>query len=122
MAALAPDRVELLAARRPEVPDHKKLVGDTVMALETRMLRMAVAILSMAASGSAVARDASRPASQTPAHAIPNPYAPPAPAAPSSGNRTTDAYSMGFGIGLGTALINNQREDEAKRLWEQSKR
>ncbi len=64
------------------------------------------------------ARDASRPASAatpTSPHAIPNPYAAPAAAAPSTRDRAADAYSTGFAIGLGTALINKQREDELKR-------
>lgn len=65
------------------------------------------------------ARDASRPAAAatpTSPHAIPNPYAAPAAAAaPATRDRAADAYSTGFAIGLGTALINKQREDELKR-------
>ncbi len=90
--------------------------------MEWRVARLVLALVAMAAADAAFARDASRPVSQTPAYVIPNPYAPPAPAAPSSGNRAADAYSMGFGIGLGTALINKQREDEARRQSEQPKR
>lgn len=65
----------------------------------------------------AAVRDGNRPAPtyNTPPHAIPNPYAAPQPSARSSGDRAADAYSMGFAIGLGTALINRQREEEAKQ-------
>ncbi len=71
------------------------------------------ALLSGLAPHAATARDASRsvaPAAQSSPQAIPNPYAAPAPA-----DRAGDAYATGFAIGLGTALINKQREDELKR-------
>lgn len=87
------------------------------------MQRVAVVVLAglalacAATQQPAAARDVSRPVQSAPTSplAIPNPYAPPAPAAPTTGDRAADAYSMGFAIGLGTALINKQREDELKR-------
>lgn len=83
----------------------------------------AIALVGLTALGGfapleASARDGSRPAApvtQTWPHAIPNPYAAPVVPAPSTGNRASDAYATGFAIGLGTALINKQREDELKR-------
>ena len=76
---------------------------------------------SLLATVAAHARDATRqavPPTQPAPYAIPNPYAVPPPAAPSMGDRTGDAYATGFAIGLGTALINKQREDEPKRQQE----
>ena len=80
--------------------------------------------LAMGAAG-VEARDASRAASPSvPGYAIPNPYAPPVPAA-NSGDRAADAYATGFAIGLGTHLMNHQlnkqREDELKRAREENK-
>lgn len=86
------------------------------------ILAAATALTSLFAAMTAHARDATRqpvPPTQAVPYAIPNPYAAPAPAAPSTGSRAGDAYATGFAIGLGTALINKQREDEMKRLHEQ---
>ena len=51
------------------------------------------------------------PAARTAPSAIPNPYAP--AAAPA--NAATDAYATGFAIGLGSALISKQLEEERRR-------
>lgn len=77
------------------------------------IIALATSLSALLAAVAANARDGQRqpvPVGQTPPTAIPNPYA-----APATGNRAADAYSMGFAIGLGTALINKQREDELKR-------
>ena len=85
------------------------------------VLAALAASTSLLAAVSAHARDANRqavPPTQPAPYAIPNPYAAPSAAAPSTGNRAGDAYATGFAIGLGTALINKQSEDEAKRQHE----
>jgi hypothetical protein len=79
---------------------------------------VSLAVLGCFAPQAVSARDAARPsasATQQAPHAIPNPYAAPVTAAPPPGDRAADAYATGFAIGLGTALINKQREDDLKR-------
>ena len=87
------------------------------------ILGTATALTSLLfAAMTAHARDAARqpvPPTQPAPYAIPNPYSGPVFAVPSTGNRAGDAYATGFAIGLGTALINKQHEDEAKRVHEQ---
>lgn len=66
----------------------------------------------------AFARDGTRqtaPVTQTAPRVIPNPYAAPVAVTPATGDRAADAYSTGFAIGLGTALINKQHEDDLQR-------
>lgn len=82
----------------------------------------AVGLTALLVPTAAQARDATRqpvPPGQTPPYVIPNPYMPAPQAAPSTGNRAADAYATGFAIGLGSVLLNKQREDEVKRQHEQ---
>ncbi len=83
---------------------------------------LAAALLLGLQASAAQARDAAQPQAARPAQSppaarvIPNPYAP----APAASDRAGDAYATGFAIGLGTALINKQHEDERKRQQEQA--
>ena len=86
---------------------------------EQALVGCAVVAIALCCTERAEARDANRSSGyHTPAHTIPNPFAAPQSGSPS--DRAGDAYATGFAIGLGTALITKQREDEAKRLREQS--
>lgn len=76
----------------------------------------AVGVLISAQAGTVQARDLANPYAAPaqpapPVRVIPNPYAP----ATASPDRSSDAYATGFAIGLGTALINKQADDERKR-------
>lgn len=82
---------------------------------------IAPAVVSAGATA-AVARDGTRAPATGHAHTqsqvIPNPYAPAAP----SRDRAGDAYATGFAIGLGTALMQKQAEDERRRRAEDLQR
>ena len=73
----------------------------------------------VAADDLSKSRRAAPPATSLPTaanpYAAPNPCAPAQPASVAQSERAADAYATCFAIGLGTALINKQREDEDRR-------